>query len=75
MMTRSKNSLAKKNKSTSMSEGSKDVSEPQWVLNMHAHFARTGQYRSEDLVRVLGDQRTQVGPRLSVNNLAFTLKK
>jgi len=73
MMTRSKNEVAK-NKSTSMPEEPRNT-EPQWVLNMHAHFARTGQYRSEDLLRVLGDQRTQVGPRVSIGGLAFAQKK
>ena len=48
--------------------------EPEWIKRMHAHFARTGQYRSEDIKRVLGDQRTQVSPRESVESLAFASK-
>jgi hypothetical protein len=28
---------------------------PQWVLDMHEHFAQTGEYRPEDLARVLGN--------------------
>jgi hypothetical protein len=49
--------------------------EPQWVSNMHAHYAKTGQYRSEDLHRVLGDARSQVGPRDTVDSLAHAAKK
>jgi hypothetical protein len=52
-----------------------DRFEPQWVSNMHAHYAKTGQYRSEDLQRVLGDPRSQVSPRPSASDLAFAAKK
>lgn len=31
-----------------------------WVMEMHAHFHQTGFYRSEDVQRVLGDQRHHV---------------
>jgi hypothetical protein len=72
MMARSH--AKKKRMSDPVSEGILASSEPQWVVNMHAHFARTGHYRSEDLIRVLGDQRTQVGPRDAANNLAFAKK-
>jgi hypothetical protein len=27
---------------------------PQWVIEMHEHFAATGTYRPEDVQRVLG---------------------
>jgi hypothetical protein len=43
---------------------------PDWILRMHADFARTGHYRSQDVHRLLGDPRTQVGPRESVEDLA-----
>ncbi len=29
---------------------------PQWLVDMHDHYAETGTYRPEDLERVLGDQ-------------------
>jgi hypothetical protein len=48
--------------------------EPEWVRQMHAHFARTGQYRPEDVRRILGDQRTQVGPRSKVDTLECAAK-
>jgi len=41
---------------------------------MHAHFARTGQYRSQDLRRLLGDQRTQVSPRESIDSFDYAAK-
>jgi hypothetical protein len=34
--------------------------ESDWVKRMHAHFKATGQYRPEDLQRVLGDPRRAV---------------
>jgi hypothetical protein len=43
---------------------------PQWVSDMHAYFAKTGQYRPEDINRVLGDPRSQVGPREAIDCLA-----
>ena len=30
----------------------------EWLIGMHAHFGRTGEYRSSDVFRLLGDQRT-----------------
>jgi hypothetical protein len=34
---------------------------PEWVVSMHEYHSRTGLYRAEDLDRVLGDPREQVG--------------
>jgi hypothetical protein len=48
---------------------------PQWVSDMHAQFARTGQYRPEDINRVLGDPRSQVGPGDTIDCLAFAARK
>jgi hypothetical protein len=48
---------------------------PQWVSDMHAHFAKTGQYRPEDIQRVLGDPRSQVGPRDTTDWLALAARK
>jgi hypothetical protein len=40
-------------------------SDPQWVVEMHEHFRRTGYYRTADLRRVLGDPRKSVEVRLN----------
>jgi hypothetical protein len=64
-----------------MSQSSKVVSSrdmpqsPRWVEDMHAHFARTGQYRPKDLERVLGDQRTTVESPQKHEPAAGNLKK
>lgn len=53
------------------------AAEAAWVVEMHAHFHRTGFYRSEDVQRVLGDQRQHVDiPVLSdATTVSFILKK
>ena len=28
---------------------------PEWVVEMHEHYAETGSFRTEDILRVLGD--------------------
>ena len=33
---------------------------PEWLLDMHDHYAQTGSFRTEDVVRVLGDPRKGV---------------
>ena len=40
-------------------------SEPEWVVSMHAHYQKTGLFRTQDLDRVLGDPRKQVSGRPS----------
>ena len=35
--------------------------EAAWVREMHAHFARTGSYRPQDVRRVLGNPQEGVG--------------
>jgi hypothetical protein len=65
----------KKGRSTPQGQPPSRPDEPQWVSNMHAHYAKTGQYRSEDLQRVLGDPRLQISPRQGTSDLAFAAKK
>ena len=33
---------------------------PEWVLEMHEHYAETGSFRIEDILRVLGDPKEGV---------------
>jgi len=34
-----------------------DTSGAEWLVGMHQHFGQTGEYRSVDVFRLLGDQR------------------
>jgi len=33
---------------------------PEWLLDMHDHYAETGSFRTEDILRVLGDPKKGV---------------
>ncbi len=43
---------------------------PDWLVKMHEHYAKTGTYRPEDLLRLLGDpnRRVEVGPTSSLSS-------
>jgi hypothetical protein len=47
-----------------------DSKTPEWVVDMHDYHQKTGLYRAEDLDRVLGDPRDQVGGQTS-NDVAY----
>ena len=36
------------------------ASPPKWLLEMHDHYAETGSFRTEDILRVLGDPKEGV---------------
>lgn len=36
------------------------ASPPKWLLEMHDHYAKVGSFRTEDILRVLGDPRKGV---------------
>ncbi len=38
------------------------TSSPQWVIDMRLYYAQTGNYRGDDLVRVLGKPSESVSP-------------
>ncbi len=33
---------------------------PEWLIAMHDHYAETGSFRTEDILRVFGDPRKSV---------------
>ena len=37
-------------------EMTRHVPPPRWVIAMHEHYAKTGEFRPQDLERVLGDR-------------------
>ena len=49
--------------------------EPEWVTLMHAHYQKTGLFRTKDLDRVLGDPRKQVTGAAADFALASRLPK
>jgi hypothetical protein len=49
-------------------EKAQQVPQAEWVRDMIDHYRRTGAYRAEDLLRLLGDpnQAVEVGPKASL---------
>jgi hypothetical protein len=46
--------------SPTLEELSRTTSPPEWLLEMHDHYAETGAFRVEDVLRVLGDPKKGV---------------
>lgn len=43
------------NESPTLEELLRTTPPPKWLLEMHDHYAETGAFRAEDILRVLGD--------------------
>ena len=48
---------------------------PSWVFEMHQHYRATGTYRSEDVARVLGDQKAEVKGEAAPTLLAASVRR
>ena len=48
------------NKSPTLEELSRTTPPPEWLSEMHDHYAETGAFRTEDVLRVLGDPKEGV---------------